>query len=120
MQPIVSHLDVTQIFCDVDDFCQQFERLWQQQVQLPSMLGEKRSRSRLHLSEVMTKGNCLSRLRLSHLQGLLHVGSVAALARCLSPLGQLQPLCGVDALELDAVVLLSAHPSGRNDRHQFH
>lgn len=54
MEKIVSHLDVTQIFCEVDDFCQQFERLWQQQAQLPSMLGEKRSRSRLHLSEVMT------------------------------------------------------------------
>ncbi len=51
---IGSHLDVTQIFWDVDDFCQQFERLWQQQPQLPSMLKEKRSRSRLHLSEVMT------------------------------------------------------------------
>lgn len=54
MDTIVSHLDVTRIFCEVDDFCQQFERLWQQQPQLPSMLGEKRSRSRLHLSEVMT------------------------------------------------------------------
>lgn len=54
METIVSHLDVTQIFCDVDDFYQQFEQLWQQQPQLPSMLGEKRSRSRLHLSEVMT------------------------------------------------------------------
>lgn len=54
MDMIVSHLDVTQIFCDVDDFYQQFEQLWQQQPQLPSMLGERRSRSRLHLSEVMT------------------------------------------------------------------
>lgn len=54
MEKIVSHLDVTQIFCEVDDFCQQFERLWQQQAQLPSMPGEKRSHSRLHLSEVMT------------------------------------------------------------------
>jgi hypothetical protein len=54
MELIVSHLDVTQIFCDVDDFCQRFEQLWQQQPQLPSISGEKRSRSRVHLSEVMT------------------------------------------------------------------
>ncbi len=54
MESIVSHLDVVQIFCDVDDFCQQFERLWAQQSHLPSMQGEKRSRSRLCVSEVMT------------------------------------------------------------------
>jgi hypothetical protein len=54
MELIVSHLEMTQICCDVDDFCQQFERLWQQRFQLPSMVGEKRSRSRLHLSEGMT------------------------------------------------------------------
>jgi IS5 family transposase len=54
MDTIVSHLDVTKIFCEVDDLCQQFERHWQHQRQFPSMPGEKRSRSRLHLSEVMT------------------------------------------------------------------
>jgi hypothetical protein len=54
MDQIVSRLDVTQIFCDIDDFCQQFERHWQQHPQLPSMPGEKRSRSRMSLSEVMT------------------------------------------------------------------
>lgn len=54
MDKIVSRLDVTQIFCDVDDFCQQFERHCQQYPQLPSILREKRSRSRMSLSEVMT------------------------------------------------------------------
>jgi hypothetical protein len=54
MDSIVSHLDVTQIFCDVDDFCQQFEQHWQQQPQLPSIAGERRSHSRLSISEVMT------------------------------------------------------------------
>ncbi len=54
MDTIVSHLDVTKIFCEIDDFCQHFERHWQQQPQLPSMLGERRCHSRLHLSEVMT------------------------------------------------------------------
>lgn len=54
MDSIVSRLDLTQIFCDVDDFCQQWEQLWKQQPQLPSMLGEKRSRSRMHMSEIIT------------------------------------------------------------------
>ena len=38
----------------MDDFCQIFERAWQQQPQLPSMPGERRCRSRMSLSEVMT------------------------------------------------------------------
>ncbi|MEH1908514.1 MAG: hypothetical protein V7L05_26880 [Nostoc sp.] len=54
MESIVSRLDVTQIFCDVDDFCSSWERMWQQVPQLPSMTGERRSTSRMHLSEVMT------------------------------------------------------------------
>jgi|SRR5919202_3453945 hypothetical protein len=54
MSTIVSRLDVRQIFCDVDDFCKQWEHLWQQTPQLPAMPGERRSRSRMHLSEVMT------------------------------------------------------------------
>ena len=54
MEAIVSRLDIAQIFCDVDDFCQHFECHWQQQPQLPSMPGERRSYSRMSLSEVMT------------------------------------------------------------------
>ena len=51
---MASRLDITQIFCDVDDFCIQWSKLWQQQKQLPSMPNEKRCRSRMSLSEVMT------------------------------------------------------------------
>ncbi len=54
MSTILSRLDVTQIFCDVDDFCSSWERMWEQVPQLPSMTGERRSTSRMHLSEVMT------------------------------------------------------------------
>jgi hypothetical protein len=54
MSTIVSRLDVTQIFCDVDDFCSTWEQWWQKVPQLPSMAGERRSQSRMHLSEVMT------------------------------------------------------------------
>jgi hypothetical protein len=39
METIGSGMDVTQLLCEVDDFCQQVEQLWQQQAQLPSMLG---------------------------------------------------------------------------------
>ncbi|MGV2827105.1 hypothetical protein ACLFKQ_03915 [Myxosarcina sp. GI1(2024)] len=51
---MTSRLDITQIFWDVDDFCNQWSSLWQRQKQLPSMPCEKRCRSRMLLSEVMT------------------------------------------------------------------
>ncbi|YAG15418.1 hypothetical protein NSTC745_04782 [Nostoc sp. DSM 114161] len=57
MSTIVSRLDVTQIFCDVDDLCSSWERMWEQIPQVPSMTGERRSTSRMHLSEVMTIAN---------------------------------------------------------------
>ena len=57
MCTIVSRLDIVQIFCDGDDFCKQWENLWQQVPQLPSTKGERRSTSRMHLSEVMTIAN---------------------------------------------------------------
>ena len=54
MHTIVSRLDVTALFCEVDDFCQGVKYAWAQQPQLPSMPGEQRGGSRLRLSEVMT------------------------------------------------------------------
>ncbi|MDJ0531383.1 MAG: hypothetical protein QNJ70_02605 [Xenococcaceae cyanobacterium MO_207.B15] len=39
---MTSRLDITKIFWDVDDFCNQWSKLWQQQKQLPSMKDEKR------------------------------------------------------------------------------
>jgi len=51
---IKSHLDLTQIFCDVDDFYQNFERWCHSTPQLTACVGEKLCRSRLSLSEVMT------------------------------------------------------------------
>jgi hypothetical protein len=43
MSTILSRLDVTQIVWDVDDFCNQWENLWQQVPQLPSITGEQHS-----------------------------------------------------------------------------
>jgi hypothetical protein len=54
MTTIILRLDITAIFCEVDDLCQGFEQHWQQVPQLPSMLQEKRIRSRMQVSEVMT------------------------------------------------------------------
>lgn len=51
---MASRLDITQIFCDLDDFCLQWSKLWQRQKQLPSLPNEKRCRSRMSLSEIMT------------------------------------------------------------------
>ncbi|MBD2072533.1 IS982 family transposase, partial [Phormidium sp. FACHB-592] len=52
METIVSRLDIAHLFYELDDFYQHFEHGWQHQVQLPSMPGERRSHSRLSLSEV--------------------------------------------------------------------
>ncbi|MBD2077306.1 IS982 family transposase, partial [Phormidium sp. FACHB-592] len=52
MEIIVSRLDIAHLFYELDDFYQHFEHGWQHQVQLPSMPGERRSHSRLSLSEV--------------------------------------------------------------------
>jgi len=49
-----SRLDITKIFCDVDDFYQTFERHWQNQPMLTATCGERLCRSRMCLSEVMT------------------------------------------------------------------
>ncbi|MBD0261412.1 MAG: hypothetical protein ICV78_01470 [Tolypothrix sp. Co-bin9] len=49
MSTIVSRLNITQIFSEVDDFCSSWEKLWQQAPQLPSMTGERRSASRMHI-----------------------------------------------------------------------
>jgi hypothetical protein len=54
MELSLPRLDITQIFCEVDDFCQQFARSWPESPLLPSMPGERLSRSRLHVSEIMT------------------------------------------------------------------
>ncbi len=59
---MASRLDITKIFCDLDDFYLQGSQLWREQKQLPSMKDEKRCpkgyryayNSRMSLSEVMT------------------------------------------------------------------
>ena len=42
MSTIISRLDLTEIFCDVDNLCSLWEKLWQQVLQLPSITGERR------------------------------------------------------------------------------
>ncbi len=46
MQHHSSHLDITEVFCDVDDFCQVFEPLLNQML-LPEVSGQKVLKSRL-------------------------------------------------------------------------
>ena len=51
---INSRIDITQVFCDVDDFYQAFQNYSQSLPKLTSFIGEKLCSSRLSLSEVMT------------------------------------------------------------------
>jgi len=54
MTNIISRLDLTQIFCDVDDFYQLFQRNSKYRQKLPSDDQQKPCSSRLCISEVMT------------------------------------------------------------------
>lgn len=54
MNSIISRLDLTQIFCDVDDFYLHFQAHQQQFSKLPSAAQQKISTSRLCASEVIT------------------------------------------------------------------
>ena len=49
-----SRLDLSEIFCDVDEFYQSFEKHCRSIPQLTAVTGEKRCSSRMSLSEVMT------------------------------------------------------------------
>ncbi len=51
---IKSRLDLTEVFCDVDDFYKAFQKYSQTLPLLTSLVGEKLCISRLSLSEVMT------------------------------------------------------------------
>lgn len=44
-----SHLDITEVFCDVDDFCQVFEPLLVQML-LPDVVGKNLPKTSLSLS----------------------------------------------------------------------
>ena len=46
-------MSLTELFCDVDDFCKDFEPKWHQ-FQLENGLRQRRRKSSLPLSEVMT------------------------------------------------------------------
>jgi Transposase DDE domain len=54
MTDIISRLDITQIFSDVDDFCQMWEKCSEQIPQLSSKNSERPIKSRMQQSEVMT------------------------------------------------------------------
>ena len=46
-------MSLTELFCNVDDFCQQFEPKWQQ-YQLESGMRIRRRKASLAMSEIMT------------------------------------------------------------------
>jgi hypothetical protein len=119
MEAMISHLDLTQIFCEVDDLCQGFERQWQQQAQLPETRGIRPSRTRMCLSEVMTivigfHGSRYRTFKDFYTLQVLPQGSRG------SELSELHAVRGADAVEFDDIVLLPAHTPKRGDRHPVH
>ena len=100
---IKSRLDLTEIFCDVDDFYQSFEQHCRDLPQLTAIAGEKRCRSRMRLSEVMTIVIAF------HGSGYRTFKEFYSL--------QVQPICGTNALVNDAVVLFFADKKRRSYRY---
>ena len=52
-------MEIVALFCDIDDFCLQFESAWHQQLVTEGKASPFPT-SRVGLSEVMTQGNCAS------------------------------------------------------------
>ena len=109
MSIILARLDLTEIFCDVDDFYKVWERFGAALPQLPPDGELKQYNSKLSISEVMTITIAFHALRFSDFQGILYTASVTALGLCVSSSGQLHPLCGIDALEFDGTLKLLKH-----------
>jgi len=115
MERIVSRLEVTPLVCDVDDFCQTFEWAWAHQPQWPAMPGEKRSRSRLRLSEVMTIVIAFHASGARTFKDFYPLTVLPHWRKAFALPSQLQPICGTDAVGFDAVVLFSDDPTWRDD-----
>jgi hypothetical protein len=125
MSIILARLDLEEIFCDVDDFYQVWERFGTTLPQLPHDGEMKQYNSRLvrfhgretrperirklSISEVMTITIAFHALRFSDFQRILQAASVTPLGLCVSSSGQLYPLCGIDALEFNGTMELLEH-----------
>lgn len=108
MTSIISRLDITQIFCDADDFCTYFERYWQAQPELPAISGERRSSSRMRLSEIMTIVIAFHGSGFRTFKDFYTLCVLPALARSFSQFGQLSSLCSTHAMVFDAFMLFLA------------
>jgi hypothetical protein len=116
MSTIVSRLDITQIFCDVDDLCKQWENLSSQVPQLPSTTGERRSTSRMHLSEVMTVVIAFHGSGYKTFKEFYTLDVLTRWHKAFPNARQLHSVCGIDALVLNVVMLLFTYTYRGNYR----
>ena len=90
-----------ELFCSVDDFCQEFEPRWQQHLLEDGL--RRRSRTRqMCLSEIMTILIAFHQSQSAKFQSFLHTAGERALAASVPSFGELQPLCGVDTIDINA------------------
>ena len=89
MTAMISRLDLTQIFCDVDDFYQYFQKNRVYQLQLPSDDRQKPCHSCLCVSEVMAIVIAFHGSGYFTIQGILLEPSPSPLARRIPQFGQL-------------------------------
>lgn len=105
METIVSRLDITRIFCDLDDFCQEFERQWLQ-AHLPQMSGENLIRCRMCLSEIMTIVIAFHGSGYRNFKDFYTRASPTLLEQSLSKASQLHSVCRGDAVEFNGTVFV--------------
>ena len=98
-------MNLLELFCHADDFCQTFEGHW---IGHQLTTGRRRRAVRLCQSRDYDRADLVSSLPLPRLQGLLPPPA----ARSLSRLGQLFALCRVNPVHAAALMCLSASMPG--------
>lgn len=100
-------LSLESLFCHVDDFCQEFEPQWQQHLLGNGLQQRRRSRS-LCMSEMMTILIAFHQSAYRNFKWFYTQLVCRKRAQRLSQVGELQPLCRMDAIGLSSPVCLLA------------
>ena len=113
-------MDFTELFCDVDDFCREFEPVWcQRQIALDRR--RRQRRQQLSFSERMTiiiAFHASGYRDFKHFYLMLRLRHRADFPGRFSRLGQLYPLCAVDAVSRGSAICVAANMLRQGHRHR--
>ena len=111
---------LTRIFCDCDDFCQLFEQLWAEHPQLTAICGEKISRSRLTISDIMTIVIAFHLSGYRTFQDFYIKMVLPSWGSAFPNLVSYTLICRIDALVAHATLLFYPHSSRGNNGYKFY